>query len=256
MGEVLNPVASVLTFGLSDVAQGNSLGAGQVQALGDITEPLTGKQAAQDALNAQAAAANDANATQKYIYQQQREDQQPWREAGVGAIGQMQGQDFQRDFTMADFMADPGYNFRMQEGMKALERSASARGGLNSGRTMKELMRFGQENASNEYSNAYDRFNNDRTNRFNRLASLAGMGQTSQGQIGQAAMNYGNNVSANQIGMGNAIASSHIAQANRMTNLLGQGLQAGAYAMRPRPANTGKYRQQVSLIGILEILDS
>lgn len=111
---------------------------------------------------------------------------------------------------MADFNADLGYAFRMSEGQKAIERSAAARGGLNSGATMKALTRFGQDTASSEFNNAYNRFNADRDRRYNRLSSLAGLGQTAQAQVNQAGMNYGNNVSSNLVGMGNAAAAAKI----------------------------------------------
>ncbi len=51
----------------------------------------------------------------------------------------------------------PGYDFRLQEGEKGGERSASARGGLYSGRQMKEMNRYAQDYASNEYTQAIDR---------------------------------------------------------------------------------------------------
>lgn len=192
---------------------------------------LTGTRAgqAQDrAMQAQQNAANQSNATQKYIFDQSRADQQPWREAGARALPQMESGDFQRDFTMADFQADPGYQFRMAEGAKALERSAAARGGLLSGGTGKALASYGQNMASEEYTNAYNRFNNDRTNRFNRLGVLAGVGQTANAQMQQAGQNYGNQVSATQIGLGNAQAASAMGRYNAQQAGIGQVVSAGA----------------------------
>lgn len=204
-------------------------------SIGGFVENVTGinmgdDSAADQAIGAQTGAAREANATQRYIFDQQREDAQPWREAGRGALGGMQNADFQRDFTAEDFQADPGYAFRMAEGAKALERSAAARGGMNSGRMMKELTRFGQDTASAEYNNAYNRFNADRDRRFNRLSSIAGVGQTANSQIAAAGQNYGNNVSQNQIGLGNAIGAAHIAQGNRQADFLGQGVSTGMTA--------------------------
>lgn len=100
-----------------------------------------------------------------------------------------------RDFTPQDFLsnADPGYGFRMAEGEKALERSAAARGGLVSGRTGKELLRYGQDFASNEYSKAFDRYNLNRTTKYNFLAGPAGLGQTAAQQTAQLGMGYANN---------------------------------------------------------------
>src|SRR6476469_6841143 len=147
-------------------------------AFEDVTGIDIGSESSMDrAKNAQQGATNASNAMQKQMFEEQRQDQQPWRDAGSAALGKMQGDDFQKTFTMGDFQKDPGYDFRMAEGQKALERSAAARGGLNSGATMKALAQYGQDFASNEYQNAYNRFNNDQSTRFNRLSSLAGLGQ-------------------------------------------------------------------------------
>lgn len=126
--------------------------------------------------------------------EQNRADAAPYREAGYDALAQQRaglqvGGDFNRDFTLADFAKDPGYQFRMDEGARGLEGSAAARGGLLSGATLKALTQYGQNYASGEFNSAYSRFNSDRDRRFSRLASVAGNGQT---------------VAANIAGMGTA----------------------------------------------------
>lgn len=210
------------------MSKGVSKTFGEAKSL--VTDPF-GSGAAKDAAKIQANAAKDANATQKYMFDQTRADAEPWRNAGVDALGQISSNmgDYTRDFTMADFNADPGYAFRLAEGQKAIERSAAAKGGLNSGATLKSLAKYGQNTASEEYANAYNRFNNDRTTRFNRLSSLAGIGQTANSGIANAGQNYANNVSANQIGVGNAQAAASVVGGNNMRNMLGQG--AALYAM-------------------------
>lgn len=92
-----------------------------------------------------------------------------------------------RDFSAADFQADPGYDFRLKEGFKALERSAAARGTALSGGTLKELARYNQGFASNEFGNAYNRFQENRRTRFNQLAAISGVGQ----QTGTALGSFG-----------------------------------------------------------------
>lgn len=99
-----------------------------------------------------------------------------------------------KNFGMADFQADPGYSFRMAEGLKALDRSAAARGGLLSGASLKGISRYGQDLASQEYGNAFNRYQTNQGNLFNRLSGLAGTGQTSVNQTGQAGQNYASNV--------------------------------------------------------------
>lgn len=192
---------------------------------GAVIGGVASNMAAGKAADAQVEAADKSNQTQLQMYEQTRQDQAPWRAAGTEALGTMR--DFvrgDRGFTMSDFKADPGYSFRMSEGQKALERSAAARGGLMSGRTMKDLLRFGQDTASAEFGNAYNRWNNDRTQRFNRLASLAGVGQTANSQIGAMGQNVANMVSQTQQAVGNANASAYIAQGNAINNAIGQGV--------------------------------
>lgn len=201
----------------------------------DTVGDILGTNKSGAAIDAQTAGAGAANQTMKEIYDQQRADMEPWRKAGEGALSGMQDKDFQRDFTMADFQADPGYAFRMSEGQKALERSASARGGLNSGATMKALTRFGQDTASQEFGNAYNRFNADRDRRYGRLSTLAGYGMNAAGANSSAAQNYGNTVAGNQIGLGNANAAAQIGDANRnaqmFNGIIGAGGQAAGAAI-------------------------
>lgn len=167
------------------------------------------------ALAAQQQATESANRTMREIYDQQRADMEPWRQAGTKALGQMQG-----DF-MANWQQDPGYQFRMNEGMKAINSAAAARGMGNSGATMKALTKYGQDYASNEYDKAYNR-------NFNRLSTLAGYGTNASNTNVNSAGNYGAQVSANTIGMGNAAAANQVAQTNRMGQTLSNGAMAAA----------------------------
>lgn len=189
--------------------------------IGSIGSAVIGSAAAGSAADQQAAAAREANKMQWDMYQQTRKDNEPWRQAGQKALGDLGNADYMRDFTQADFQQDPGYAFRMAEGQKALERSAAARGGLQSGGTLKAISRYGQDFASNEYQNAYNRFNADRDRRFNRLSSIAGVGQTANSQVANAGMNYANQAGANSMGAANAAGAAGIAQANAWGNSLG-----------------------------------
>lgn len=205
---------------------------GHKKLFGAVTDAVGITNSAGDkAAAAQAAAARDANNTTWRMYDQGRKDMEPWRAAGAKSLSDLSGQmgDLSRSFTMTDFQQDPGYQFRMDEGQKALERSAAAKGGLMGGGTLKALSRYGQDFASNEYTNAYNRFNNDRDQRFNKLSSLAGVGQSSASQIANSGNQAGQQVAQNQIGVGNAQASNIMGQQNRLTNMIGQG--AGAAMM-------------------------
>lgn len=175
---------------------------------------LINSNAAGAAADKQAEAQRYAADLQNQQYNQTRADQQPWREAGAGALSQMQDPGFQKNFSMSDFQADPGYQFRMQQGQDALQRSAAARGGLMSGGTLKALSDYGQNSASQEYQNAYNRFTNDQSNRFNRLASVAGVGQTANAAVGAAGANYANNAGNIAMSGANAQGAAGIAGAN------------------------------------------
>jgi hypothetical protein len=129
-----------------------------------------------------------------------------------------------KPFGMDQFQADPGYAFRLSEGMKALERSAAARGGLLSGATMKGLQRYGQELGSQEYTNAFNRYQAERQAALNPLQSLAGMGQTTAAQLGQAGMMAGQNMGQTMMGAGAARASGYVGSANALNQALGTGL--------------------------------
>lgn len=189
------------------------------------------------ALRAQQEATDKGIALQGNMYNQSRADMQPWQEVGRNSLQDLNrlvngdGSPLTRSFTLADFQQDPGYQFRMDQGQKALERSAAARGGLNSGATMKALARYGQDYASNEYQNAYNRFNNDRDQRFNKLMSLSGMGQNASGQMGGTSMQFGQQVGDMYTNMGNAAAANSMAKMNRMGNTISQGARLGATAL-------------------------
>ena len=106
--------------------------------------------------------------------------------------------------------------------MKGLERSAAARGGLLSGSTLKGIQRFGQDLASQEYTNAFNRYQTERNARLNPLQSLAGFGQTSTNQLGAAGQSYATGAGEAIGAAGQARASGYVGQANALTGALGQ----------------------------------
>lgn len=125
--------------------------------------------------------------------------------------------DFTRDFTLADFQKDPGYDFRLNQGLDSVQGSRAARGSMLSGATLKALQDYGSDYASSEYGKAYDRFNNDRTQRFNRLATVAGIGQTANNNVGTAGANYANQAGSNLMSGANASAAGTVGTANAVT---------------------------------------
>ena len=115
---------------------------------------------------------------------------------------------------MGQFQQDPGYAFRIGEGQKALDRQAAARGGLISGGALKAAQRYGQEMGSQEYQNAFNRYQAERQAKLGPLQSLAGVGQTSVNQLGVAGQQYASGA-GEAIGAGaQARASGYMGQAN------------------------------------------
>ena len=162
---------------------------------------------AKKAGDVQAAAMDRASELQYKQYQQDVKRQKPFYDVGVNALPELVSASRYEPFTMDKFQADPGYAFRLKEGQKALERSAAARGGLLSGGTGKALQRFGQEFGSQEYTNAFNRYQAEREARLRPLQSLTGMGQTTGQQVSQA----GQTMAA---GVGDAMGSAAAARAS------------------------------------------
>jgi hypothetical protein len=212
------------------IAATAALGAGAISAGG-----------AKKAANIQAEASREARATDERMLERQIGLQEPFRQAGLTAQEQIMqllgiGGDasaegygsLAKPFGMEQFEQDPGYAFRQAEGMKALERSAAARGLLQSGPTLKGIQRFGQESASQEYGNAFNRYQIERNARLNPLQSLMGAGQTATnvmtGNVGQSSQNQ----QANILGAGQARASGYVGQANALGGALSSIGQAAA----------------------------
>jgi len=184
---------------------------------------VVGAYAADKAAKTQANAAQQSADTQMQMFRESQAAQEPFRLAGVEALNKLVPLTDYKNFGMDQFQADPGYAFRLSEGQKALERSAAARGGLLSGGTGKALERYGQEYGSQEYTNAFNRYQTERSARLAPLQSLAGLGQTTAQQIGQQGMQTGANVGNEITNAGAARASGYVGAGNALTS------GAGAY---------------------------
>jgi hypothetical protein len=173
---------------------------------------LIGGKMSSDAASDAAGQANAQNQRgldlQREMFDEQKRLSEPYRQAGLtgqnrlmellglggntGAAGYGQ---YSRDFGMQDFQQDPGYQFRLGEGLKAMGHRAGARGGLISGQTMKGMEDYRQGLASQEYGNAFNRYQTNRQNQLAPLGSLMSSGQAAAvGQAGQAGQ-YGANAS-------------------------------------------------------------
>jgi hypothetical protein len=136
-----------------------------------------------------------------------------------------------KKFSLQDYVADPGYQFRLSEGMKGLDRSAAARGGLQSGSALKAAANYSQNAASQEYGNAYNRYNTDQGNQYNRLANVAGFGQTANNANAMTGMNYANQVGGNIWNNAANQGNAALAQGNARGNAW-SGLGQATYGMK------------------------
>lgn len=126
------------------------------------------------------------------------------RAAGI-LEGQLTPQGLLDTFGPEDFETSPGYQWRMDEGLRALDNRLGAMGLRRSGRAMKEITRFGQGLASDEYARAYDRFNQDLRQRYNMLAGPTQLGSGVAGNTGNVLMDIGNVQAAGNVGATNAL---------------------------------------------------
>jgi hypothetical protein len=186
-----------------------------------IGSSLIGADAAGNAADVQAGAANRAADLQYKQYQENVARQKPFYDVGVNALPELVAASKYTPFGMQQFQQDPGYGFRLKEGQQALDRQAAARGGLISGGALKAAQRYGQEMGSQEYMNAFNRYQTERAARLNPLQSLTGMAQTTANTLGTAGQNMATNV-GEAIGSGAAArASGYVGGANALTSGLG-----------------------------------
>lgn len=190
-----------------------------------VGSAVIGGVASNRAARTQAQAAEQSGQLQREMFERQVELGRPYREAGEQALNRLIPLATEyTPFGMQQFQQDPGYAFRLGEGQKALERTAAARGGLISGGALRAAQRYGQEMGSQEYTNAFNRYQAERQARLGPLQSLAGLGQTTSQQLGQAGQQMGMNVGETMTGGAAARASGYVGGANALTGALGTGL--------------------------------
>jgi hypothetical protein len=209
-GQIIGAGAGFLIGGPAGMSIGASLGGSLEEATGGGVSGAAG-----DAAAATAAATDRATALQQRMYEENVARQKPFYEAGVNALPELINASRYTNFGMDQFQQDPGYAFRLKEGQQALDRQAARRGGLISGGALKAAQRYGQEMGSQEYTNAFNRYQTERAARLNPLQSLTGYGQTTANTLGTAGQDMATNV-------GNA----YMAQGENAGNALLTGAQA------------------------------
>ena len=209
-----------------------------------IVGSVISSNASKSAASTQADAANNATAANTAATERQIAISEPWRNKGEIALNQLSamtqpGGEATKAFAYDPFnyQADPGYAFRLKEGMNAMNATAAARGGLISGNALKAGQDYGQAQGSQEYSNAFNRylsnysnaqntFQLNRNNLLQPLQFLSGQGQAAAaGQASNVGAGAANNA-ALATGAANATAAGQVGSANAftggITNAVGQ----------------------------------
>lgn len=174
---------------------------------GAIASTVVGALGARSAARSQSRAADAQITEQREAREQIRADLSPWREAGQNALA---GYGFEvaggaRPEGWGGFEKSNDYNFRFNEGTNALNAMAGARGGLNSGRTMQDLTKFGQGFASTERGNWLSRLGGLADTGMNAAAMQGNATSNAAAGISNALANRGNAQSSGAIGISNAI---------------------------------------------------
>jgi hypothetical protein len=264
MASISIGLASLLGAG---IAGGSALGAGAMQS-----------GAANSAAQLQYGLGEQALNFEKQQYATGQQELMPWLQGGQQALGALESglglgaggtgvgalnapftQQFQAP-SLAQAESYPGYQFQLQQGENAIQNSAAARGGLNSGNAATALNNYAQGTAQSDYTNVYNQamqqylnsfniYNTNQANAYNRLASLAGLGQTAAttlgqqgnqaastignisgtigGQVGSSLINAGAAGASGLVGAGNAATGglSNYAMSPYLSAILGQALQ-------------------------------
>jgi hypothetical protein len=151
--------------------------------------------AAEDAAGAAGDASAASIAEQRRQYNQTRQDQMPWLDAGQWALGQ------QRNFLQGDYsaaLAGPDYRAANDMGLRALDRGTAANLSLTSGGADADRVNFGQQLASQYLGN-----------HWNRLAGMSNTGQATGNQLGGFGANMANQVGQNMWGAAGARGSAY-----------------------------------------------
>lgn len=241
---------------------------GLLSSITSLVGGISKKNAAKRAARQQEEALNKAMALQREMYDKQMGLQEPFRAAGLTAQNELMRQlglggdaasagygNLMQDFGAAQFEADPGYAFRLSEGLKAMERGAAARGGLISGAALKAGQQYGQEMGSQEYQNAFKRYQDQRMGRYNMLADQQGIGIGATNRQGAATGAFGDIGSDIYQGVGNVKAAGTMGGSNALwggignfagaMDQYGSGMRGSAYGGAGRGGVAGMSGDQL-----------
>jgi len=158
-------------------------------------------QAATQAAQLQAQTTKEQLAQQQAMYDANVARSQPWIKAGGAAgatLGEMTGEGGQltHQFNQADLKTNlaPGYQFQFDQGLQALNASAAARGGLNTGQGAKDIINYGQQQGQQGYQQAFQNYNTNQQNIYDRLMGVSTLGAQTSNNIGSQGVQTSSNM--------------------------------------------------------------
>lgn len=202
---------------------------------------VLGASAAKSAAHTQADAANRATDTQLQMFNTINSQQTPWRQAGENALGGISSMwpQFLHSFNGKDLKSNlaPNYQWQLGQGLGALKNAANVQTGLLSGNTLRAVNDYAQNFAGNAYQQAFNNYNAQQTNIFNRLSNVAGLGQTANQTTAQAGTAAAGNAGNAMMAAGAANASGIVGSTNAMTGALNN---AASWYSLPKIAGWGQ----------------
>jgi hypothetical protein len=252
---------------------------GLASAGGSIASGVMNSDAASSAAQLQYQSAQQALAFQKQVYGTEQQQVAPYIASGQSNLNQLNSQmgnltaPFnpsangvapQFSYTAQDFQTNPGFQFALQQGQQALQRSAASKAGVLSGAAQKELANYTTGAAEQgfgtayqqalqayqtNYGNAFNTYEANQQNAYSRLAQQAGQGLSATGQANQAGMNYANMSGQYAVGAGNAAAAGTLGSANALAS----GLTGSTSAVG---SATNNYLAQQNTQALLAALSS
>ena len=185
-----------------------------------------GANASQNAAGTAAGAANNATQTQLDMFNTTNAQNAPWRQAGQNALGQLYpggsttlDPQFTHQFNNTDLNSQlaPNYQWQLDTGLGAVKNAANQQTGLLSGNTLTGVNNWAQNYAGNAYQNAFNNYNSQQTNIFNRLSTIAGYGSTANQTTAQAGTQLGTGAAQSQVASGAYTAAGGVNAANAIS---------------------------------------
>lgn len=194
-----------------------SAAAAGIAGVGALGQIVGGSMAA----SAQESAAQQAAATQMAMFEQTQANLEPYNTAGQNALTKVNALagTFNYKPTMAETSQTPGYEFNLNQGLKATQNSAAARGLGVSGAAEKGAAAYATGLADTTYKNQFANALNSYQANLGGLQNLANTGESAAAGVGTAAQQTGAGVAASETGAGSAAAGGIMTGANALSGV-------------------------------------